>query len=1010
MVFLIVGVQGMSYAQTVPILSVDDPLRVDPSPVAPGGSLTLTATVRNTGAAQPANAINSVKFHQSDDNAIDANDPVVGSVTVSTLGVNSESTVSISMPAPPAIGTYYYGGSIGTNDTVADYSLAVRLEVTNVRPNLTVALRPYNVYNPISGLYNPVAPGGRFTLEAIVANVGSLTSNATTLTCEYSTNTVNWIDTGTTVTIPAHPPNQSLQSPLSSQVYQINLIAPSNLNTQFTTGTTGIYYYRVRVVPVANESDTTDNDSRSVSIITSSGDLVVDTPTVDKSTLAPGESFTLTAIVRNNSIGNSSAATLQYYRSTDSTLDTTTDTEVGTADTIDPLSGYNTFNQVSANTSTQTVDLTAPTTPGTYYYYACVSTNFYEIRSDNNCSTAVAITVSAPPDLVAELFELRPDTLAPGERFRLDATVTNAGVGQSATTTLRFYESIDRRFRSEEEIGRVSVAAIASNRSSTESIRLTAPSEPGTYYYRAHVDEVANETATTNNWSGYIVLYVEAPLVIESVQPSKSTLAPRERFTLTATVRNDGSTTSARTAMTFYSSGDDSITSRDTSIGSNFVSPITARGTGQVSRTLTAPTRTGTYYYGVCVGDAVGSDVCVVVEISVEEVSIANIQRPPMYWVEADGGTLHSLTGSEVDPFVASVRNATAIAVDMAGGKVYWAEQIANNRSRVRRANLNGGNVQLVKEMGGAVRGLAIDSLKGNLYMTNARPNARGNIQRSKLDGSVYHWNYIDNLNPSLSSPRDIALDVAGGKVYWTEDITDRTGKEIIRIRRANLNGRNVEVVREVSGVPRGLAVDASKGNLYLANTRGVRGNIQRLKLDGSLFHWNYIHIDKADSPQGVALDIAGGKVYWSEAGGIRRANLNGSNRQDVATGIGSPAGIALRVAPVTAVAAAPGAVAAASDATALHANYPNPFNPETWIPYQLQQGADVEISIHSQSGVLVRELSLGYQGAGRYMSRSRAAYWDGRNQLGEPVASGLYFYTLTAGDFSATRRMLILK
>ena len=173
----------------------------------------------------------------------------------------------------------------------------------------------------------------------------------------------------------------------------------------------------------------------------------------------------------------------------------------------------------------------------------------------------------------------------------------------------------------------------------------------------------------------------------------------------------------------------------------------------------------------------------------------------------------------------------------------------------------------LVKEMGGAVRGLAIDSTKGNLYMTNARPNARGNIQRSKLDGSVFHWNYIDNLSPSLSSPRDIALDVAGGKVYWTEDITDAdTGKEIIRIRRANLNGKNVEVVREISGVPRGLAVDSAKGNLYLANTRGVRGNIQRLKVDGSLFHWNYIHIAKANSPQGVALDVAGGKVYWTEA------------------------------------------------------------------------------------------------------------------------------------------------
>ena len=95
---------------------------------------------------------------------------------------------------------------------------------------------------------------------------------------------------------------------------------------------------------------------------------------------------------------------------------------------------------------------------------------------------------------------------------------------------------------------------------------------------------------------------------------------------------------------------------------------------------------------------------------------------------------------------------------------------------------------------------------------------------------------------------------------------------------------------------------------------------------------------------------------------------------------------------------------------TLLLANYPNPFNPETWIPYQLAKPADVTLLIHSVDGALVRTLSLGHQGAGMYHGRSRAAYWDGRNEVGEPVASGVYFYTLTAGDFTATRKMLIRK
>ena len=95
---------------------------------------------------------------------------------------------------------------------------------------------------------------------------------------------------------------------------------------------------------------------------------------------------------------------------------------------------------------------------------------------------------------------------------------------------------------------------------------------------------------------------------------------------------------------------------------------------------------------------------------------------------------------------------------------------------------------------------------------------------------------------------------------------------------------------------------------------------------------------------------------------------------------------------------------------TTLLPNYPNPFNPETWIPYQLSEPAEVTLRIYTVNGILVRTLALGYTPAGIYQSRSRAAYWDGKNDVGEPVASGLYFYTLTAGDFTATRKLLIRK
>ncbi|MCZ6677549.1 MAG: T9SS type A sorting domain-containing protein, partial [Candidatus Poribacteria bacterium] len=95
---------------------------------------------------------------------------------------------------------------------------------------------------------------------------------------------------------------------------------------------------------------------------------------------------------------------------------------------------------------------------------------------------------------------------------------------------------------------------------------------------------------------------------------------------------------------------------------------------------------------------------------------------------------------------------------------------------------------------------------------------------------------------------------------------------------------------------------------------------------------------------------------------------------------------------------------------TKLHPNYPNPFNPETWIPYQLASDAAVEISIYDVRGALVRRLDFGHQPAGYYTAQDKAAYWDGRSETGEWVSSGLYFYHLRAGHFTAVKRMVIRK
>ena len=378
--------------------------------------------------------------------------------------------------------------------------------------------------------------------------------------------------------------------------------------------------------------------------------------------------------------------------------------------------------------------------------------------------------------------------------------------------------------------------------------------------------------------------------------------------------------------------------------------------------------------------------------VSQPRVLIAKSQRPPMYWVDTKAGTLHRLVDAKVENLLPSVKNATSLAVDMTHEKLYWAEKTGRRTGRIRRANLDSRNIELVKKLSVPID-ITLDTVNKKIYLVNSW----GKVQRLNLDGS----NFQPNLIRGLKSPNHLALDVEHGKVYWTE----KTGRRSGRIRQADLDGRNVELVKNLTGVPSGLAVDSVNGKIYLTNSWG---KIQQLNLDGSNFQPNLITGLK--SPAEVTVDMAGPKLYWTEKGRIRRANLNGKNIQDIATGLEVPISITLGGSLVHTLSPMAPATTVLSEQTSLLANYPNPFNPETWIPYQLAKSADVTLSIYAVDGRLIRTLALGHQPVGLYESQSRAAYWDGRNEAGEPVASGVYFYTFTAGEFTATRKMLILK
>ena len=366
---------------------------------------------------------------------------------------------------------------------------------------------------------------------------------------------------------------------------------------------------------------------------------------------------------------------------------------------------------------------------------------------------------------------------------------------------------------------------------------------------------------------------------------------------------------------------------------------------------------------------------------------------PPLYWIDAEAGTLHRLIGDTVENILPSVQNVTCLAVDVAGRKLYWGEKTSRQTGRIRRASLNGSNVQLVKDIRAIPLDIVLDTTGGKFYWTYSV-----GIVPLNIDGSYPLTSYAIR---DLWSPMNLVIDVADNRLYWTQKNSDRTSI----IQRSNLKIRNVKSVKNLTSVPQGLVLDPTNRKFYLTTSDG---KIQRLNLNGSNLQPSLV--TGLESPGGIAVDVAGRKLYWTEQGSIRRADLNGGNIEDVVTGLWRPVGITLGIAPTRAATASAPAILAPPNETLLLANYPNPFNPETWIPYELATASNVQITIFDVRGTVVRQVNLGPRREGYYTSQSRAAYWDGRNELGEPVASGVYFYTLTAGDFTATRKMLIRK
>ena len=577
-----------------PDLMVGSPT-VDESSPATGATFTLSATVRNAGAGEAAST--TLRYYRSTDATITTSDTQVGTDEVAKLAASATSDESVELTAPSTPGPYYYGACVdavtGESDTTNNCSASVQVTVPAPKPDLVVGSPTVDKSSP--------AAGAAFTLSVTVRNAGDAEAASTTLRYYRSTDaTITTDDTevGTDDSIDG-------LAATGTSSRSVALKAPE---------TSGTYYYGACVDAVTGESDTANNCSTSVQVtvqgaqpqrqVRAQADLVVGSPTVDKSSPATGATFTLSATVRNAGAGEAASTTLRYYRSTDATI-TADDTQVGT-DEVAKLA--------ASATSDESVELTAPATSGTYYYGACVDAVTDESDTANNCSTSVQVTVQKPADLVVGPPTVVQRSLAAGMTLVMSVTVRNAGAGEAASTTLRYYRSTDATITTDDILmSTAPIDGLAATGTIIRSVALTLH-RSGTYYVGACVDAVTDESDTANNCSTSVQVTVQAQpqrpvrqpdLVVASSSVSVRYPGVGEQFTLSATVRNAGDVASAATTLRYYRSPP--AGRPGTAVGTDAVAALAASKSRQESVDVTAPSTPGTYLYQACV-DAVANE------------------------------------------------------------------------------------------------------------------------------------------------------------------------------------------------------------------------------------------------------------------------------------------------------------------------------------------------------------------------------------------------------------------
>ena len=706
-------------------------------------------------------------------------------------------------------------------------------------------------------------------------------------------------------------------------------------------------------------------------------DLVVQSPRVSKGTLSPGESFTLSATVRNSGSGQSAGTTLRYYRSTNRTI-SGSDTPVGT-DAVGSLTAN--------NNSAESITLNAPTTPGTYYYGACVGTVSNEADTTNNCSTAVSVTVVSAAVQSTATYMYWAEWNRKIQRSNLDGSNKQDILTGAVSDIALDVES--RQMYWTEPFGSDKIVRANFDGSNRQEL-LTGLTTPGEIaldiegdkmYWTARRDSDATNTIVRSNLDGSN----KQDVITVSGASVTDVALDLERDQLYWAEWNPGKIV------------------RSNLDGSNKQDVVT--GSGVID--------------------------CIVLDVESREI----------YWAERVGASSQIVSadydGSNRREVLTELDAVSSIALDVQSHQIYWTERNEEqNRGKIRRANDDGTQIQDLVTGLSVPTGIALGipaspvaTRKPDLVVQSPRVS-KGTVSPGEsftLSATVRNSGSGQSAGTTLRYYRSTNRTISGSD---TQVGTDAVGS-------LNANSNSAESIT--------LNALTTPGTYYYGACVNAVSNEADTTNNCSTAVTVTVRNPADVNRDGVVdlQDIAGIVTNWEQRG-QNNADVDGNGIVDVED-------IVLVLAAIEATAAAPAfhaqglnlftaeqmqqwlieakALADKSPAhqrgilrleqllailtpkaTALLANYPNPFNPETWIPYRLAAPAEVTLRIYATNGQVVRTLAFGYQAAGFYEGRHRAAYWDGRNAQGEPVASGVYFYHLSAGDYSATRRMLILK